>query len=260
MSSDGGARFLDAQQIVYLPRWARWMVMGVLGLLAICAGVAGIGFFFISDQLDAVAPLLAIAQTAAGAFAVVLFVLFAERQLSTDRLHARTDQFLEHHMRDALAKIEIPQVKRGHTVQVNVLKRADTIHGGRKDIYGANYQLFLENFRMRMWVGINVRRIGVIYFVKAESEADAERFRNIFRFTFGGAEKLGYAVNFEYAEIDGEKLVSIWTTVQAGHTILGDPAEQLFWVQDVAMMTQSLIRTAVRHNIELYTQREPGPL
>jgi hypothetical protein len=46
----------------------------------------------------------------------------------------------------------------------------------------------------------------------------------------------------------------------ADQAILGNPAEQLFWMQDVAMMTQSVIRTAVREGINLYTTTEPGPL
>ena len=113
---------------------------------------------------------------------------------------------------------------------------------------------------MRFWVGINVKRLSTIYFVKVDSEQQVEELRNIFRFTFGGAAKVGYETNFEYAEIDGEKIVSIWSTAMADNAILGNPAEQLFWVQDIAMMTQSLIRTAVRHNVCLYTNTEPGPL
>jgi hypothetical protein len=52
----------------------------------------------------------------------------------------------------------------------------------------------------------------------------------------------------------------MWSTVFAEHAILGNPAEQLFWTQDVAMMTQSLARTAVRSKIDLNPTVEPGPL
>lgn len=260
MSGEHPPAYLDANQIVYLPRWARYSVMTVLGALALSACVAGLAFFFYPAYYDQITPTLSIAQTAAGAFAVVLFVLFAERQLNTDKLLERTDSFLEVHVTSALRKIEIPQVKRGHTVHAHVLHRANTVHGGRKDIYGANYDVWLETFRMRMWVGINVKRLSVIYFAQADSPADEARFRDLFRFTFGGASKLGYDTNFQYVEIDGEKVVSIWSTVMADSAILGNPAEQLFWIQDVAMMTQSLARTAVREGIDFNTKTEPGPL
>jgi len=258
--SDRESGYLDADQIVYLPRWARFAVMTVLGALALSACAAGIAFFFFPDMRNEISPTFAVAQTAAGAFAVVLFVLFAERQLSTDKLLAKTDSFLEKQIVEVLRKIEVPQIRAGHTLNVNVVAREHTVHGGRKDIFGANYELWLEHYRMRMWIGINVKRLSVIYFAKAASQADAADLENKLRFTFGGAAKLGYDTNFQYVELGGEQLVSIWTTVMADQAILGNPAEQLFWMQDVAMMTQSMIRTAVRDGIDLYTTTEPGPL
>lgn len=258
--SDSKANYLDAKQVVYLPPWARYSIMLILALITISAVITASAFLAWPEQREMITPVLSIAQTAAGGFAVVLFVLFAERQLSTDTLHKKTDQFLEHHLVEALSKIEIPQIKNGQTVKVNVVKREETIHGGRKDIYGASYHLFLEQFQMKMWVGINVKRLSVIYFVKADAPEDAEKFANDFKFTIGGAKKVGYETNFEFATTDDENIVSIWSTVMANDAILGNPAEQLFWVQDIAMMTQSIARTAVRKKIHLYTKTEPGPL
>lgn len=234
--------------------------MMVLGTLAVSSCLAGIAFFFFPAYHEKITPTLSIAQTAAGAFAVVLFVLFAERQLSTDKLLDRTDLFLEKQMTEALRKIEIPQLKRGHTVNVNVLERAATVHGGRKDIFGANYEIWLDNFRMRMWIGINVRKLSVIYFVKVNGPEDEANLREKLKFTFSGGAQLGYETNFQYVELEDEKIVSIWSSVMADTAILGNPAEQLFWIQDVAMLTQSLLRTAVRERFNLYTSTEPGPL
>jgi hypothetical protein len=260
MSDSESPKYLDAKQVIYLPRWARIAVMAVLGLLAVSACCAAMGFFFIPAYQEKITVALSIAQTAAGAFAVVLFVLFAERQLNTDKLHQKTDIFLEQQVPHTLAKIEIPQLKPGHTVKVHVLERAKTVHGGRKDIFGANYELSMDSFSMRMWIGINVKRLSIIYFVAVSDESEVEQLEKSFYFTFAGAAKLGYETNFQYVEVEGEKLVSIWTTVMADNVILGNPAEQLFWVQDLAMMTQSFIRTAVRDNIQINTKTEPGPL
>ncbi|KFI07975.1 hypothetical protein [Massilia sp. BSC265] len=260
MSGDGPPRYLDANQIVYLPAWARYAVMVVLGALALSACIAGLAFFFFPANYDKITPTLSIAQTAAGAFALVLFVLFAERELSTEKLLRKTDVFLEQQMADGLRKIEIPQLRPGVTVDVDVVQRASTVHGGRKDIFGANYEIRLGEFKMRMWVGINVKRLSVIYFVNAADESAVDFYEEKFHFTFAGAAKLGYDTNFQYAEINGERFVSIWSTVMADKVILGNPSEQLFWIQDVAMMTQSFIRTAVRERLDAYTSIEPGPL
>lgn len=260
MSGDSPPRYLDANQIVYLPAWARYAVMVVLGALALSACIAGLAFFFFPANYDKITPTLSIAQTAAGAFALVLFVLFAERELSTDKLLRKTDVFLEQQMAEGLRKIEIPQLRPDVTVEVDVVQRASTVHGGRKDIFGANYEIRLDGFKMRMWIGINVKRLSVIYFVNAADASAVELIKEKFHFTFAGAAKLGYDTNFQYAEIDDERFVSIWSTVMADKVILGNPSEQLFWIQDVAMMTQSFIRTAVRERLDAYTSIEPGPL
>lgn len=258
--SEGNQHYLDANQIIYLPLWARYAVMTVLGVLALSACVAGIALFFFPGSYDKITPTLSIAQTAAGAFAIVLFVLFAERELGSEKLLRKTDIFLEKQIVEGLRKIEIPQLKPGHTVQANVIQRAATIHGGRKDIFGANYEISLDTFKMRMWIGINVKRISVIYFVSAEDESMVDTCKEKFHFTFAGASKIGYDTNYQYVVIEGERIVSIWSTVMGDKVILGNPSEQLFWIQDIAMMTQSFIRTAVREQLPLYTQIEPGPL
>lgn len=111
MSDEGQPKYLEASQIVYLPLWARYAVMVVLGTLALASCVAGVVFFYFPDFHDQITPTLSIAQTAAGAFAVVLFVLFAERKMSTGKLLERTDYFLEQQISEGLRKIEVPQIK-----------------------------------------------------------------------------------------------------------------------------------------------------
>lgn len=251
---------LDANQVIYLPKYAKWTIIGLLALLATssCLG-AGI-FLFHPEKRELVVPALAIAQTAIGGLAVVMFVLLSEKQLSTDRLLKKTDEFLSMQVLDTLRRIELPQVAKNQTVKVTLIERASHIHGHRKDIYGANYVIELESFSMKLWIGINVRRLSAIYFVKVQDASDVEKLKKDLHFTFGGAAKVGYDTNFEYAEINSEKIVSIWTTVFADSAILGNPAEQLFWVQDLAMMTQSLARTAARCGWSLDTTAEPAPL
>ncbi len=253
---------IDVQQVIFLPVWARALLLSLLGLLGVCAALSGIYFLLQPQGGDRVVPLMSVAQTAIGAFAVVLFILFAEKQISTPRLHEKTDQFLEIHLLESLSRIEIPKAMQDATVKVHLVKRPVGIHGGRKDIFGCNYLLDLGDFKMKMWVGINVKRLSVIFYAKVDSPEDVEYIKNVFRFTFLGAEKVGYHTNFEYALIDGEGIVSMWSTVLAEQAILGNPAEQLFWTQDIAMMTQSLARTALRNqpSIDLNTEIAPGPL
>lgn len=251
---------LDAQQIVYLPLWARFSIIFLLALLAITSCAGAVFFLVVPASRELVVPALAIGQTAIGGFAVVMFVLFSEKQLSTARLYEKTDLFLTQHIVESFKRIEIPQVCKEKTVNVRVVTRSANIHGHRKDIYGANYEISLDDFKMQVWVGINVKRLGIIYFVEVDGPEMREKLESDFRFTFGGAEKVGYHTNFEYASMEDQQVISIWSTAYAENAILGNPAEQLFWVQDLAMMTQSVARTAVRHHWNLNTRAQPGPL
>lgn len=253
-------KFMDAQQIIHLSRWPRIILLFLLGFLTFSAAASAVIFLFSPESRELVVPLMSIAQTLLGAFAVILFVLFAEKQLSTKRLHEKTNEFLEIHVKEALSRIEIPQIEEEKTVKVELITRNQNVHGKRKDIYGANYIIQLNDFKMKLWIGINVKRISVIYFVKTDDPNSTEALKQIFKFTFGGAEKVGYHTNFEYANIKGEGIVSIWSTVFAELAILGNPSEQLFWVQDIAMMTQSFARTALRHGININPSGDPGPL
>ena len=254
------ARYLDAQQLIFLPKWARLAIAALLALLALAACVSATVFLFFHESRDLIVPIMSIAQTAVGGFAIVLIVLFSEKQLSTHRLHEKTQEFLGIHVVDSLSRIELPQVEAGKTVQVTQVVREPGIYGSRKDIYGSNYILQLGNFRMQMWVGLNVKRLSAIYFVQADEQKSVKFMEDTFHFTFGGAQKVGYHTYFEHAVVKDENLVSIWSTVSSDNAILGNPAEQLFWVQDLAMMTQSVARTALRHGLNLNTKAEPGPL
>ena len=251
---------IDAQQIIFLPRWARLSIAIVLGVLAVSAAGTAVTLLFFPNATEYVTPVMSISQSAAGGFALVLIVLFSERQLSTDRLYKRTDQFLDTLLVESMRRIEVPQAKKNTTMQVDIVARDQNVYGGRKDIFGSSYQLTLNDFKAKMWVGINVKRLSVIYFIKIDADHSIDELKRIFNFTLGGAEKVGYHTNMEPVEIDGEKLISIWSTVFADKAILVDPSEQLFWVQDIAMMTQSICRTALRNGIDIFPNAEPGPL
>lgn len=255
---------IDRDYIIYLPPVWRYVLFGLLALLGLVALSGGIYYLITGKSSDRVVSLISVAQTAIGAAVVILIVAFSEKNLSVTRLNQKTNDFLENILAESLRRIEIPQLSKNNTAAVNIIQRAESIHGKRKDIFGVNYELQLESFKMKMWVGINVKRIFVIYFILQPQDQHKDDFlkycKEIFRFTFDGASKVGYSTNFEPAKINEENLISIWSTVTAEQVILGSPAEQLFWAQDIAMMTQSVARTAVRNDICLMTKADPGPL
>lgn len=68
-------------------------------------------------------------------------------------------------------------------------------------------------------------------------------------------------MNFRaHAVEDGEPIASIWLTAPAEKGLLTNPTEKLFWAQDIAMMTGSFLRAALRNGIELRTDAKAAPL
>lgn len=75
--------------------------------------------------------------------------------------------------------------------------------------------------------------------------------------------------NYEEATIkdSGERIISIWRiwpTIQDSSHLsrerLSKPEKKPFIIQDIAMMTQSFIRTAERNAVGILTRCDPGPL
>lgn len=118
------------------------------------------------------------------------------------------------------------------------------------------------------WVGVNGPRL---FFIAYISGADAQLAKEQFAFCFGGAAKVGWEMNYE--PIDGG--VSIWATCMTDRAlplVLEDAnkivdfkakasltQEGAFWVNDIAMMVQSWVRTCERKNIQRH-ELEPAPL
>ena len=106
------------------------------------------------------------------------------------------------------------------------------------------------------WVGVNGPRIFFIAYVTAEpTEA-----KNAFQFCFGGAQKVGWEMNYEGINSG----TSIWATVMTDKTrplIAGSELtdEGHFWATDIAMMVQSWVRTCERLNIKRH-ELDPAPL
>lgn len=134
------------------------------------------------------------------------------------------------------------------------------------NIFGANYTLKTSSVEMKMWVGVNVDRVFVIYFVK---DSSAKRSEEVYKFTFGGAESIGYNIHYEPVihPKTKENITSIWCTwpkiqnsQDLGTGLLSNPSKKLFIIQDIAMMTQSFIRASERSHIDICSIANPEPM
>lgn len=255
--ADGNGEFanLDSRMLLYVPSWARRLAIGVLVLLLVSSTALCAYVIFGEKEVDTEVLLvsLSILQMSAAGIAFIVVLFYSRRDANMDTLVEHSDEFLKKHVRNALQKVSVPALG---------IERFKVVDGGSKDVFGHLFIMEGGQLKVPVWVGLNVHRLFVIYYLARDpNDADfAQRAKEIFGFTFGGAMETGFKPNFEPAVVDGEPILSIWLHVQTEHDLLTNPLQKLFWSQDVAMMTESFIRTALRNGLQLQTRCKPAPL
>lgn len=254
--AEGGSQsfsFTDTRQFIYLPKWVKATVLAAATVLLGIA-VAAI-LLAIADHTfggEFVVFFISVGQSAALVLIFLLIASFSRRDANVNHLHTLVDEFLRVYIASALARVSVPDLN---------IERFHVKDEGRKDIFGRLLKMTSGNYTFQVWVGLNVRRLFVIYFVPLTERVGINELKQIYHFTFGGAQSAGYSCNFEEAHVSGQHVASIWMTVKTDDDLLTNPDEKLFWAQDVAMMTESFLRTAHRNNVDLTLKAiSPGPL
>lgn len=247
---------LDSRGLIHVPKPVRVLALVLLGLACACSMVITTYYVILEDPKDPkysdwVLVGMSIMQLSLTALIAAILLFFTEREVGTAVLKEKTDHFLDHMVPDALQAVSPSYEMRQHGCIVSKL--------GHSDIFGAAYELESQSHRLKLWVGLNVSRLIVIYWVSGKP-CDVELLQSIFHFTFGGAQKVGYTTFFEPATSPaGEPIISIWSSIPQPSNLLLQPSERLFWLQDIAMMTQSFWRTALRTGVATSAE-EPSPL
>lgn len=107
----------------------------------------------------------------------------------------------------------------------------------------------IRGIGITFWLGINERRLFFISYINQ----DAEECKKHFEFCFGGAVKVGWQFSYEPLMDKMFAGCSVWGTCMMDEPVTCDKGDLTsggrFWATDVAMMVQSMLRTAERHSI-----------
>jgi len=245
------SNILDSRRILHLPKWVRTLTISILSTMFIISILSSFTFLY-NNYNGMITYSLAIAQGSSGAFLLVLILLYSQRDENVSGFIKSSDDFLAIHVKRSLSLISCPEES---------AQNFSVIESNKKDIFGRQYNLVSGHINLRIWIGVNVKKIFVIYFVKSDETEDfVEKLKRIYQFTFGGAQHVGFMSHYESAVVEGENIVSIWLTTPTSIDLLIDPREKLFWSQDIAMMTESFLRTSLRNGIVLETKACPAPL
>lgn len=245
---------VDSRQLIYLPTWVKFILIVILAASLGAAIFVAVSLIGIPDKSDWILFAIAGAQLAATVLVGALILFFSQTDDSLRGLDRKADRFLKTVVPAALRKVTAPGTS-AERLRVEIV--------GSKDIFGYNYVLHgADGFRFKIWIGLNVHRLFVIYYVGGNDPDAVAKLQQIFRFTFGGAETVGFNTNYEQGTVGGEKIVSIWMTTETSERFLTNPMDKMFWSHDIAMMTQSFLRTALRNpeSVQLLTSTDPAPL
>jgi len=237
---------IDSRYLVHLPMLAK--LAAAVGLL----GLPGVFLWLVFAHIgregysDWVMVAMSVVQIALTAIAVLAVVAFGRTDLSVREYQQRTRHFLLEFLPAELGRISAPD---GGALRVRSVE-------GIIDIFGARYVLSDASRDVaRVWIGLNVDRLIVIYFVDIEDQA---RVQDAFAESLAGAQDVDYDEP-HYQAVDG--YTSVWITKRKGlENLLVSPQKQLFLAQDVAMMTQSMVRSAARAGLSLVASKAPGPI
>lgn len=252
---------IDSVGFIHVPQRVRKIALTLLFLVLVSA-IAMTFFYVYADNpkepkyADWILLSMSVIHFAVAGFAGALVLFYTEREVGTDLLQQKTDLFLNELLPSVLAKVS-PSYDQRHM-------GSKVVKLGRSDIFGAAYELTSDKKKIMLWVGLNVSRIIVIYWVNASNDPDYTQkvadLKKTFQFTFGGAEKVGFTTYFEPAQSPNQKqIISIWSNIKLEQNLLLQPSDRLFWMQDIAMMTESFWRTALRNNVQISSE-EPSPL
>lgn len=250
-SSGSAPGVMDARRFLYIPKWAKALLLFVAGVL-FCGGAWILGIGLINHSHELVSISLTAVQTGALMLTFFVLVLFSRMDGNATQVEDLSATFLTRYVVKSLERVSLPDLKIDKFTVENL---------GQRDIFGHLLLMKSAQLSFKIWVGLNVNRIFVIYFLPAGDDLSIERAQQIFAFTFGGAEKLGYHANYEKATVANTNILSIWLTVETTDDLVSSPKDKLFWAQDVAMMTQSFLRTANRAGLKIQLDSiSPGPL
>lgn len=238
----------DAQKLINVPPAIRWLAIGILAICLATSIFVALTYVGQESRSDWVLLAMSVAQIAVSGLVVALIAFYSERDYGAKVLKQKTQDFLENQVPSALALLKTP---RGAPVLIKF--------DGFQDVFGARYRVQFDDASWPIWVGLNVDRLIVIYFVVGNQD-DIQVQKEHFSFCFGGAQKVGFDYFAQAAERADEAIICHWVTGRDKEGIISRADKRLFWSQDLAMMTSSFLRTAQRHNYGAPVRALPEPL
>lgn len=238
----------DAGKIIYTPLWLRALAIVVLSTALLISFYAILVFINQTDRETYVLTAMALAQISASGLVLLLIVFYSRREVGMKGIVSKNDLFLSKELPEALKKISRHHVF-DWSVRKSISLKVDHVPGELL----AFYELKVKHSVIRMSVSFNVRRMVVIYHFPSPESGDLDHLEQIFETVISGAKNAGYdfairVSNFGYT--DGSQYNTLYFYCNnLPDDFLLDPLQKLYWVNDVSLMTRSVLIDTIKHAI-----------
>lgn len=223
--------------LIYAPNWVKNCAAILLMVLFATAFGVSAHALLTGENRDLITPAFSAAQAAAVGIIILGVISFTERDASPKALLRKSKLWLLGTLKDALERAALDGAK----LHVEIA-------GMPEDIF-AHYLVrrAREEPALEMHVFLNVKRLWVYYKFPTPTPESQDKLAEALAVTFDGARGAGYA--WSVARQDGRTEYHLSAPIDAD--FLMKPTEQLYWAQDIASMTRSLIAAALKSGAPL---------
>jgi len=242
----------DANSIIYAPAWVKLVAIILFVLALFVAVYVAVRYVGKPDSGDYILTAMSLAQIALSGLAVTVVIFFSQREIGLKGLVKKTKYFLTDELFLGLGRIEYsPVFCKAEDFNLNV--RVSHSDGA----IGATYRIFVADSSIYMRVNLNVMRFIVLYYFPCVSGRTVVDLEALLEAVLAGARNAGYEFKIrrqtEFLDGDCECDVLYLYNNQPEGDFLINSMQRLFWIQDIILMTRSVLIESKRNGVILFS-------
>lgn len=242
--------------LLHLPKHIKVAVLVVLGT-SFLASVSFVVYCLLDDAVSErlFGPAVSMLQFTATGGALALIALYSTKTISSGELLRQTTIFLTEEMPRAFrAAVSVSEsdVNRWSTKRCVDDVCTTTIKIDHvRDSPSASYFIEGAGNKIRMRITLNAFRFVVLYYVPRTNNLLEESVEDAISLVVIGAESVGYThkVTTNTSPDGSSTFVEIYFYKMVDRDLLLDTSARLYWSQDIAVMTKSMLMQLARHGL-----------
>ncbi|HCO53403.1 MAG TPA: hypothetical protein DIT93_00100 [Pelagibacterium sp.] len=251
------------EQLLYLSGPARAIVMAIVAVVFSCSLglVAYLLWIHPTGNENIVVASISLANTAATAIGFLVVLLMSRVSVDVEGLKKSTDRFMLEELPDAFKAVDygVPPIGTAEAPSIQSASNVKTAFSYVRGTSMARYEVEAFGMVQHVTVMLNVRRIVVAYAFPPTYRIEDQEIRQAFEYAEKGAQHAGYQTEWRMMGSGEQRHLEFRALVNLPQDFLTHSAERLFWSNDMAIMTRSVLKSRETYESgPLVTDAEPS--